>query len=310
MELKKNSEPEERTLSSDFSRIELSIDRSAESAPTFQVRRNRIHYQERRASQTIRERKQIALERCAELQRICSVRANEQPDLATVIGRYATSLRNLRKDRGVYKLLVAGLEIETLLRIKEKAPADPDRNPPLGADLLFATQSLIIAHAGLISLYPDAQSSFSELDQYRQQSEAIDALRDRILDPVLNHLASSTGILDEKTQEQTADIADLDDLDQRVTPPSKGITSTKHAWLRGALTSIGQYVLSHTKKIAATVRDATIKEIVQTAAKNPDRLLAAIVIFFEGAKSQLLVLGDVLVSAFGWIRPLLDILGI
>lgn len=298
------------TLSNDLVRIERSISKSAQSAPNFQVRRNRIYYREAPAKQAIRERKQLAVERCAELQKICSVRANEQPDLVAVVARYAAALRALKKNGGTYKLLVVGLEIETLLRIKERAPTDPDRNPPLGADLLFATQSLIIAHAGLISLYPDAQNSFIELDQYRQQSEAIDALRDRILDPVLNHLANSTGVLDDRTREQTEEIVSLNDLDQLSTLPSRGVASTKHAWLRGALTSIGQYVLTQTKKIATVARDTAVKETVSAAARSSDRLLAAIMSFFEGARIQLLSLADALINSFGWIRSLLNLLGL
>ena len=141
-----------RRSSKDLSRIERSLSESAQLAPNFDVRRGRVRYRETPAAQAIGERKKLTLERCAELQKLCSLRSNEQPDLATLIDRYATALRSLTKSHGAYKLLVTGLEIETLLRIKERSPTDPDRNPPLSADLLFATQSLVIAHAGLISL--------------------------------------------------------------------------------------------------------------------------------------------------------------
>jgi hypothetical protein len=296
--------------SNDLLRIERSISESAQSAPNFDVTRGRVRYRERPAAQAIGERKKLALERCAELQKLCSLRSNEQPDLATLIDRYATALRSLRKDRGAYKLLVTGLEIETLLRIKERSPTDPDRNPPLSADLLFATQSLVITHAGLISLYPDVQTTFVELDRYRQQSEAIDALRDRILDPVLSRLAHSHGILDERTQDQTQDIVNLDDLEQLNTLPSRGVASTKHAWLRGTLTSIGLYLLAQTKKMGAAGRDAVVKEAVAATAKHSDQLLAAIMVFLEEAKTHLLSLANSLVNAFGWIRSLLDLLGL
>lgn len=297
-----------RVLSQDITRIEKSIDTSARSAPNFRVTRSRIRFQDSGTNQNIRERKQLALERCTELQKLCAVRVNEQPDLSVLVERYATALRNLRKDRGAYKLLVVGLEIETLLRIKEKAPIDPDRNPSLGADLIFAVQSLIIAHAGLIALYPSVQNCFGELDQYRQQSEAIDALRDRILDPVLGRLATAQDVFDESTQEQTKEIARLSDLDNMSTMPSRGVESMKHAWLRGALASMGQYVLTQTKKIAAAARDAATKELVSAATRNSDRLLGSIIVFFEGAKTQLLTLADTLTHSFGWIRSLLDFL--
>jgi hypothetical protein len=299
-----------RKSSNDLLRIERSLSESAQSAPNFHVTRGRVRYRETPAAQTIGERKKLALERCAELQKLCSLRSNEQPDLATLIDRYATALRFLRKGRGAYKLLVTGLEIETLLRIKERSPTDPDRNPPLSADLLFATQSLVIAHAGLISLYPDVQNTFLELDRYRQQSEAIDALRDRVLDPVLSHLAHSQGILDERTQDQTQEIINLNDLEQLNTLPSRGVASTKHAWLRGALSSIGLYLLTQTKKIIGATRDAVVKEAVAATAKHSDQLLASIMTFLEGAKVHLHSLANLLVSAFGWIRSLLDFLGL
>lgn len=154
------------------------------------------------------------------------------------------------------------------------------------------------------------QNTFVELDRYRQQSEAIDALRDRVLDPVLSHLAHSRGILDKPTQDQTKDIVGLDDLERLNTLPSRGVASAKHAWLRGTLTSIGLYLLAQTKKIGAAGRDAVVKEAVAATVRHSDKLLAAMMDFLEETKTALLSLANSLVNSFGWIRSLLDFLGL
>jgi hypothetical protein len=137
--------------------IARSIARSAESAPEFRAYRGRIRYRQSRASTRIAERKAAVVERCTELQRRCIPRENEQPELKNLVDRYASALRSLRKDRGAYKLFLLGLEIETLLRTRTETRDDPERNPQLDADLLFAARALIIAHAGLIMLFPDVK---------------------------------------------------------------------------------------------------------------------------------------------------------
>jgi hypothetical protein len=102
-----------------------------------------------------------------------------------LVDQYDDALSKLRNAHGAYRLFLAGLEIECLMRVKSSLPNDDDRNPRIDAELLFALNSLITAHAGLIMLFPDAANFADELDKYRQQSESLDALRDRVLDPVL-----------------------------------------------------------------------------------------------------------------------------
>jgi hypothetical protein len=66
---------------------------------------------------------------------------------------------------------------------------------------------------------------------------------------VLDQLTLSRGIFDEETQKITKEIKELSDIEESAgLPPSQGTTATKHAWLRGALASIGQYILRQTKE--------------------------------------------------------------
>jgi hypothetical protein len=289
--------------------IEKSISRTLESAPEFHAHRGRIRFRQAPSTGRITERKAAVLERCAELQSKCGRRENEQPELKQLVDRYAATLKALRKDRGAYRLLLAGLEIETLVKSKIESMVDAERNIPLDADLLFAIRSLLVAHAGLVVLFPDIKNTADELDRYRQFSESVDALRDRIFDPVFDKLASSRGIFDEETQKITQEINSLSETSPPNVAPTQGTAATKHSWLRGALASIGQYLVRQTKEGTKVARDTVIKEKVSEVLKNPNRLTSSILKFIDDAKDALLSLAEKFPSAFGWISFLMSLFG-
>jgi len=286
-------------------RVASMIDEIAISAPVFKATGGRLRYQQTPAIGEISERKKATKERLTDLQALCNARANEQPQLKNVVDRYAAALTRLRADQGAYSLLLAGLELETLIKIKSNSETDRERNPPLGSDQLFSAQSLIIAHAGLITLFPDIQNITNELDRYRELSEGMDALRDRILDPVLHELAAAGNIFDEETQQISNEIIALNRAAKIAGETStRGEISTKHSWIRGALASIGQYIFKHASDTLKVARDATVKEAVSHFFKNSDQLSAAINAFLAAAKPALLTLAHNLQSTFGWITSL------
>lgn len=290
--------------------VEPSIARTADSAPSFQPHRGRIRFRQSAAQGRIAERKAAARERCRELQRRCASRANEQPELKLMADRYLKALDALRKDRGAYRLFLIGIELDIFLRTKGDAPVDRDRNPPLDADLLFAARTLIVAHAGLITLFPDARNTAQELERYRELAQGLDAFRERILDPVIDHLAESRGIFDEQTQGLTQEIKAASDLEAAAGgPPSQGTIAIKHGWLRGALASIGQYLLKQIRESAKVARDGAIKAATSELVKHPDALTAAILTFLDKGKDALLVLAHKLPSVFGWLDFLFTMLG-
>jgi len=195
----------------------------------------------------------------------------------------------------------------------QSLPPDADRNRPLDRDVLFAAQSLVIAHATLITLFPDIQGLSEELDRYRQQSEAIDALRDRILDPVLDQLAAGSRIFDEETLQITRQIKQLNDQESAVvasSPPTLAATATKHSWLRGSLAAIGQFFLDHTKELIKQTRDALAKHAAGIIITGSLTLAGAISTFLVNASQYLLELSQKLQATFGWIESLLSSLGI
>lgn len=203
------------------------------------------------------------------------------------------------------------MEIETLIKAKADAPIDPDRNLPMDAELLFAARSLIVAHAGLITLFPDIKHTAKELDQYRELTNSIEALHERVLDPVLDKLATSRGIFDEDTQKLTREIKLLDDLEKSTgQSPSQRTSAIKHSWLRGALASIGHHLLRQSKESGKVARDTAIKEEVAGLLKDRSRLTTSVLEFLNEAKDSLLSIGEKLPSAFGWISALLSLLGI
>jgi hypothetical protein len=218
----KNS-PRSRKTRSDIAKA---IERTASSAPNFEIAQGHLKYKPKRSTELIRERKSAASERYGVLKDLCARRQNEQPEFARVVDRYGRCLSRLRRDRGSYLLHLAGLEIESLIRINAKYRPSDERNPSLDGDLLFAAQSLIVAHAALIILFPDIARLAADMDNYLKQSEAIDALRDKVLDPVLEKLLESEHIFDGETKEITNEIRRLNEQ-ERTSTPSRAITSSK-----------------------------------------------------------------------------------
>jgi hypothetical protein len=276
--------------------------------PLFREFRGKIsYYQTDIDGQEFSERKKVVSERCRALQETCKTKGNEQPELKEVCKEYAQALKSLRRERGAYRVFIAGMRFESLIRVKASLPSDADRNVPLDAGLLFAVQSLIIAHAGLIALFPDAQKAAEELDRYTEQSVAIDALRERVLDPVLDSLAQSRRIFDDNTIELTQSVRRLGDREAAVgLTPSRQVTSVKHGWVRGALGAIGRLVLSHLGEIAKEVREAEAKEAASNLSKSVGTLTGAIVAFLVAAEPVLLRIADSLTATFGWLRQLLS----
>jgi hypothetical protein len=291
--------------------IAQGIEESSSSAPLFILVEGRLRYKQATPIDQIGERRTLVEERLFELQSLCDLRANEQPKFKRLVEEYGAALSKIESHAGAYRLFLAGFDIETFLKIKSHSMPDRERNPPLDADQLFATQSLIVAHAGLITLFPDIQSVATELDRYRQMSESLDALRDRILDPVFQQLLQAAEIFDNDT---LAVASEIQIMDQTATNAGVSITqgaaSVKHSWIRGALAAIGQYVLKQGREISKVARDAAVKESVVQVMKHPDQLVVSMVTFLAESKSILLSLANKLQAQFGWIASLLSHLGL
>jgi hypothetical protein len=210
-------------------------------------------------------------------------------------------------DRGAYRLFIIGLELEALLKSKLQAQSDDERNLPLDGDLLFSLRSLIIAHAGLITPFPDARQTGKELDQYRELSESIDMFRVRVLDSVIEQLALSVDVFDDDTKHITEEIKLLNDSQKPSgQTPTQGEIAVTHSWVRGALASIGNYLLKQAGESMKVLRDALIKESVS----HPDKLTMAIAEFLRNGKEVFLSLAHSFQSTFGWLETLLSHLGI
>jgi hypothetical protein len=197
------------------------------------------------------------------------------------------------------------------MSVKSSLPIDNDRNPQIDAELLFALNSLITAHAGFIMLFPDAANFARELDQYRQQSESLDALRDRVLDPVLERLAATRGLFDDETEHITELVNSLGSREKDAgLSPLASVVAVKHGWLRGSLAAIGRLILQKGGEFTKVARDGIIGSTAFEMAKQPETLVAAITTFLLTAQNALIQLTETLPAAFGWLRQMLGLLGI
>ena len=73
---------------------------------------------------------------------------------------------------------------------------------PIDADLEFAARSLLTAHAGLMTLFPDAMATSAEIDRFQEQAGSVAALMEKAIDPVLRKLEGAEGVFDEETKEK------------------------------------------------------------------------------------------------------------
>jgi hypothetical protein len=291
----------------DLQKLEEAIERTGAAAPLFEPSQGRLKFKPSKPLGSLRDRRAIAKDRTTKAKVLCERRANEHPDIKVLVDQYSEALDVLRNERGAYRLFLAGLDIETVLKVKASLPPDDDRNPKLDADLLFALSALITAHAGLIMLFPDVANFTRELDQYRQQSESIDALRDRVLDPVLEQLSVSKEMFDAGTAHLTQLVNDLGGRETAARLlPSKSVVAVKHAWLRGALAGIGRFILHKGAEFAKATRDGIVGGIAFEAVK--ENLVLAITSFLIATQTQLVRLADALPSTFGWIRHMLGLL--
>jgi hypothetical protein len=291
--------------------IKTAIAATARTAPRFKPVRGRLQYQEKQARKaSYDERKAVAQDRCNQFEALCKLRSNEQPELNRLSAEYSRALGALRPNKGAYTVHLAALALQSHIEIAAKAPFDAERNPPLDADILSATHQLVVAHAGLVSLFPDIAALNQELDQYLENTKAIEALKDRILDPILDRLAISDELLDYHTQRITREIQAADAEERSAAKlPSQGITAAKHGWVRGILAAIGNYLLEQVKAAINVARDATIKEKIAQAAKDGG-LAAAVLSFLAKIHHELLAASDRLEATFGWLRHLLRAIGI
>jgi hypothetical protein len=297
--------------SADLEKIEKAVENTARGAPHFETGQGRLKFRPLPPKRPTRERKAIVRQKCDQAKRLCERRANEHPDIKVLVDQYDDALSNLRNARGAYRLFLAGLDIESLLWVKSSLPHDGDRNPQIDAELLFALNSLITAHAGLLMLFPDAANFAHELDQYRQQSEAVDALRDRILDPVLERLAATKGLFDENTKHITVLVNDLGSREKDAgLSPLASVVAVKHGWLRGSLAAIGRLILQKGGEFTKAARDGIIGSAAYEIAKQPETLVTAITTFLLTAQNALIQLAETFPAAFGWLRQMLGLLGI
>jgi hypothetical protein len=219
---------------------------------------------------------------------------------------YGKALRGLRKDRGAYRLFLSGLDLESYVRVATAAPADPERNPPLDGDLLHAIEALIVAHAGLVALFPEVRQAAVELDIYRENAQAVDALRQRVFDPALARLAATHDLLDEEAAAITRDVFELGG-DNAGNSLTKGEQAVKHGWLRGLMVAIGQRIVGQTKAVGKEARSVAVKESLAAGWRNRDMLMSAIMHFLDTARIELLQLADSFPASFGWLKALYNL---
>jgi hypothetical protein len=290
--------------------LEDAISKSAAHSPSFKVSRGRVRYSQSPAKRRLAEYKDAAEERCEDLVSLCALRSNEQPQLKKLADRYAAALSKLSRVEGAYRLLLVGEELRGLLMVKAKAPIDADRNPPMDADIVFAARALLTAHAGLMTLFPDAMATAAEIDRFQEQASSVAGLSENALNPVLEKLNRSKEIFDEKTQEITSEIATLSRaISIGEVLPTRTAIAAKRGWVQGALASIAHYVLKLGAGTDKAVRDAVVKESVAAAIKNKGALAAAIVRFLQTGKDALISLAHSSPTYFGWLESLIRWLG-
>ena len=125
----------------------------------------------------IAELKSMTFERCMALQSICVRHSNEQPALKDIVDQYAKTLREVDQERGMYRLHLDAQRMEYVLRSQGARIFTPEASQPFDAELAHALHSLLTAHVGFISFFPNVLHLSQELNRYSAQAAAFDYLR-------------------------------------------------------------------------------------------------------------------------------------
>jgi hypothetical protein len=284
--------------------IEERVEWATHNAPRFDVAPNGLRFAAAKANRDeVARAKAAVLQELKRLLALCDRAANEHPDLKERVEEYQARFRGLRSDRGIDRVWLAGNKIEALIRLKRSQPIDNDRNPPLGVDLLAGIQDFITVHAILVLKFPDIDRMIGDFDRYLQQQEAVDAIRAAPLNPMLQQLGATPGLLQQDTKASTRELADL-------TPeglqPTKGEVATKIGWLRGLLGRVVQFFYEALKKTAGYVTGGTIGnagyEIIKTSLPpSLANLGEAVILFFSQSKDLLLRLGKAIPTFFDYL---------
>lgn len=198
---------------------------------------------------------------------------------------------------GALRLFIDGGAIET-------AASCPDSvSPPMNSDAMIALQSFFIAHAHLMSLFPDVGRFVNALAGFSLDADAIRNLRSQVLGPALDRMARTQGIFERETEALTCEVRDQV-IGVHLTTSDKAATGVGLAWLRGALATMGQQVLKALKAMPGEFGKAAAQALVARS----DGMLGAVVNFLTQAARELAALAIASPQAFGWLSHLLALL--
>ena len=290
-------DPDRVRPASDLDRLAQELAAAAQSSPEFEVVDDRLRYVQRPPKQVLFERRRTVVEYLQELEDCLAPQSNALAHLQRAVAGYRRSLGRMGRGDGALRLFIDGAAIETAAQCP-----DPD-SPPINPDAIVALQSFFIAHAHLMSLFPDVARSMNALADFNSDAEAIRNLRSQVLGPCLDRMAQAPGIFDRETETLTCDVrheVKRGDLPTR----DKAVSGLGLAWLRGALATMGQQVLKGLKAMP----EESGKAVAQALVARGDVLLGAIVTFLAQAARELVALAAAQPQAFSWLSHLLGLL--
>jgi hypothetical protein len=182
----------------------------------------------------IAEVKQTASERCLALQSLCLRHSNDLPFLKEFVDGYATTLRSVDQDHGMYRLHLEASNIEHVLLSARNFALNVDQ--PLDAELVMALQSLLVAHVGLISFFPSVIHLTEQMNRYRVQSLTIESLQTR------SHSVSAD--LASQLSKVNREINKYDRLEQRLSVSAVGFASLLDTVVSGVLLALFRTCIS------------------------------------------------------------------
>jgi hypothetical protein len=204
----------------------------------------------------IAEVKRTTFERCLTLQNLCIRHSNDHPLLKKIVDQYATTLRSVDENRGLYRLHLEAKNIEYALYSDGVGSFDPDGDQPLDAELVMALQSLLTAHVGLISFFPGIIHLTEELNRYRAQSLAIDSLQTQSRSLV------SSGLADQLLESER-EFKKYNRLGQRLSFSAVGVTSISNTVVLAVLIGLFRICINvarlflkaakHSRSVASTL---------------------------------------------------------
>ena len=192
----------------------------------------------------------------------------------------------------------------------------PGEYPPFEPALSTVIDAVVLATGILARLFPEIAKSQDDFEKYAGRQVGVRRAERELLDATLSDLAASDSVLTPRAAAVAKTIAELDPAATPEDAPETARTvATKSGFLRSFLSAIAKVVLEKAQTQVGYLRENLRTKGLYDVSKEIVKALvlggfSSTVTFLKGAVPALLLLASQWPAMFGFIPPLLRLLGL